>query len=295
MNMRNQFVQTTRELVEKDERTVVLLGDISTYNLRETIKKYPERVFDIGILEQSSISMAAGLAIAGMNPIFHTIAPFIVERAYEQLKLDFGYQNLNGNFISVGASFDYSSLGSTHHCPADVGVLKEIPNMQIIVPGTAEEFDGLYRSQYANGSPTYYRLSDMSNTQTQELTFGKANVIRIGKKATIIAVGPMLDAVMEAASDEDVTVLYYTTLAPFDGETLRRCFAGNRVLLCEPYYEGALAHDVLTTLQGNSLRMEFAGVPHQFMQKYGTLQENLAHVGMDARGIHEKLSVLLRL
>ena len=102
--------------------------------------KYP-KALNIGILEQATTSFAAGLSKVGFIPIVHTIASFMVDRAFEQLKIDFGYQKLNGNFISVGGSYDYAALGCTHHCPGDIAVLKTLPGMQIVVPGTPNEFD----------------------------------------------------------------------------------------------------------------------------------------------------------
>lgn len=293
MNMRGQFVETTRKLIETDDRVVALLGDISVFSLRETIAKYPKRVFDIGIMEQTSISMAAGLAIAGMIPIFHTIAPFLVERAYEQLKLDFGYQNVGGNFIGTGASFDYTSLGSTHHCPADVNILKQIPNMQIVIPGTADEFKILYETEYDNGAPTYFRLSEQSNEESYPVVLGKANVIKRGTQATVIAVGPMLQTVVDAVADMDVTILYYTTASPFDAETLQQEWNGKPILLCEPYYQGGLCYDILEALHNEKLKMDFAGVPHQFILRYGTLQEELDCLGMTVNAVREKAVRLL--
>ena len=139
--MRKQLVKTVSDILEKDPRVVLLLGDIGVYGFREAFEKYPKRVYNIGILEQASVGLAAGLALEGMIPIFHTIAPFMVERALEQLKVDFGYQGLGGNFISVGGSYDYASLGATHHCPGDVQILKTIPGAQIFVPGHPIEFD----------------------------------------------------------------------------------------------------------------------------------------------------------
>ena len=65
----------------------------------------------------------------------------------------------------MGASYDYAALGCTHHCPGDVGMLKNIPDMEIILPGTAEEFDKLFRQSYANGNPTYFRLSEKQNSK----------------------------------------------------------------------------------------------------------------------------------
>ena len=293
MNMRSQFIETTKDLIASDPRIVAMLGDIGVYSFRHTIEAHPDRIFDIGILEQASISMAAGLAVSGMIPIFHTIAPFLVERAYEQLKLDFGYQHLGGNFVSVGASFDYSALGSTHHCPADVNVLKQIPNMQIVVPGTSREFDALYRSQYANGEPTYFRLSEQSNLTDQPVVFGRATIVKRGSRAIVLAVGPMLHSVLEAASDLDVTILYYTTLAPFDGQALRDVYTGGPVVLCEPYYQGGLLFDVVSALEHKLQSVELIGVPHEFIHRYGTYEENEKTFGMDALGIRRKLECIL--
>ena len=163
--MRKQFVKTVESILEKDKKAVLLLGDIGVFGFKKAFELFPDRVFNIGILEQSTVGLAAGLSMQGLIPIIHTIAPFLVERSMEQLKDDFGYQKLGGNFVSVGASYDYAALGCTHHCPGDVGMLKNIPNMEIVLPGTAKEFDILFRESYANGHPTYYRLSE-KQTQT---------------------------------------------------------------------------------------------------------------------------------
>ena len=244
MNMREMFVNTTNELINNDKRVALILGGISVASFTESIEKYPERCFDAGISEQADLSIAAGMAITGMIPIFHTIAPFMAERAYEQLKIDFGYQKLGGNFISNGSSIDYSSFGATHQCPAEIPILTQIPNMQIIVPGTPDEFKSLFLSTYDNGCPTYIRLSRDVNKESRDVRFGEANVIRKGKAVTIIAVGPILEMVLEAAEGVDATILYYTTIHPFDANTLIEHSGSGKILVCEPYYEGAIDYDI---------------------------------------------------
>lgn len=293
MNMREQFVKTTSELIEEDSKVAVLLGGISVASFEEKINKYPFRVFDAGILEQGIVSAAAGMSIGGMIPIFHTIAPFLVERAYEQLKIDFGYQKVRGNFVTTGASLDYSSFGATHQCPADVGALKQIPGMQIVVPGTADEFDILYRSSYNNNSPTYFRLSRDVNRESKKVEFGKANVIKTGKNATVIAVGPMLNLVMDACLDLDVTILYYTTLEPFDRETLAANCSSGKVLICEPYYEGALLYDIYTSLSERGVKICEIGIPHEFVAHYGYTKEHYQHMGLTIENIKMDLAKML--
>lgn len=292
MNMREMFVKTTKELIEKDSNVALILGGISVASFKESIEKYPERVFDAGIMEQGDVSIASGLAITGMIPIFHTIAPFLVERAYEQLKIDFGYQKLGGNFISNGASIDYSSFGATHQCPAEIGLLKLIPGMQVILPGTPEEFRMLYLQTYNNGCPTYIRLSRDVNNESRDVSFGKANLIKKGTKATIIAVGPMLQLVLNAVDDLDVTVLYYTTVAPFDIESLNLNMSSNKLLICEPYYEGMLDYEISKALSF-PVKISHVGIPHEFCKHYGNTLDNYHEMGITAENIRYNVLSLI--
>ena len=285
MNMREQFVATTNEFIEKYNNVALILGGISVASFNDNIQKYPNRVFNAGISEQGIVSLASGMAIEGMIPVIHSIAPFIIERAYEQLKLDFGYQNLSGKIVTTGASLDYSSFGATHQCPADIGILKLIPNMQIVVPGTAKEFDDLYRESFFNKSTTYYRLSRDVNSNSNKVEFGKANVIKAGKKATVIAVGPMLDMVMMATEDLDVTVLYYTTLEPFDKTTLLNNCSSSNIVICTPFYEGVLLSDVIKSLDNKKLSIKEVSLPRIFASHYGYTKEHYELYGITVENI----------
>lgn len=292
MGMRQQFTETMQYLSDKDERVITLLNDIGVFAFRNIKAKYPNRMHNLGIMEQASIGIAAGLSMTGYIPVFHTIAPFIVERGYEQLKDDFGYQNINGNFVTVGASYDYSALGMTHYCPGDVGALMQIPNMQITVPGTAKEFDTLLKTQYNNGSPTYYRLSEYSNEKDYDIEFGKAVVIKKGSLGTVIAVGPILDNCIKAVADMDVTLLYYTTVMPFDRETLRLTTENKKILLCEPYYYGGLTNEILKTFEGMPLVIDFVGINHEVPRTYGSKFEIDEVYGLTIDSIKNKASML---
>jgi transketolase len=271
--MRKEFVKTTENILEANHNTVLLLGDIGVFGFRNAFKKFPDRVYNIGILEQSTVSVAAGLCKTGLIPIVHTIAPFLVERCLEQLKDDFGYQKLGGNFISVGASYDYASLGNTHYCPGDIQVLKSIPGIEIIVPGTSSEFDSLFRETYEDNNLTYIRLSERQNPASHDVGFGKAKVLKKGTKGTVIAVGPMLRIVQEAVKDLDITLLYYTTVLPFDSETLLQTFTLGKIVLCEPYYLGGLASEICETLKSKRISLDCIGVPNQILSCYGKLED----------------------
>ena len=286
--MRKQFVKSIQNILYNNPKTALLLGDIGVFGFREELKNLPNRVYNIGILEQAMIGVAAGFSKSGIIPFVHTIAPFMVERSLEQLKIDFGYENLNGNFISVGSSYDYASLGCTHHCPGDVLVLSSIPAMQIIVPGTSKEFDTLINETYNNGSPTYYRLSEYENKESKNVNFGKGIVIKTGSKATIICYGNILESVIDACENLDVTVLYYTTISPFDSNLLLENFNEN-IIVCEPFYEGSTNYFISQALKNKKYKLNNIGVPRKFLINYGSKKEHDAHLKLDVIGIRERI------
>ncbi len=292
--MRQQMVRTLTELLEADERLVTLLGNISASLFdKRLFRARPQRVYDVGISEQAMVSMAAGLALEGMIPVVHTIAPFLAERAFEQIKDDFCYQQLGGNFISIGASYDYSTEGMTHQGSGDVQILRSLPGMRIVVPGAAAEFDSIFRASYADGQPTYYRLSERQNDTPQQVRFGKAEVIRQGSLATVAVVGPLLTATLAATEGLDVTVLYYTTAAPFDGETLRAQSPDGRVVLVEPFYADTLIPEVTAAMGSAPVRVEAIGVPHQLLTRYGTPEQHDEALGLTPAGIRARLERFL--
>lgn len=286
--MRKQFVKSMGEILEQNPNTSLILGDIGVFGFKNCFERFPKRVYNIGILEQSTVGLAAGLSIGGIIPFVHTIAPFLVERALEQLKVDFGYQELNGNFISVGSSYDYAGLGCTHHCPGDVQQLLTIPNMEIIVPGSSDEFDKLLKQGFNNGNPTYYRLSEYENTHKIDVEFGKANLIKRGQKATIICVGNMLDSTIQACSDIDVTILYYTSIYPFDTEILEHNY-NETIIIIEPFYEGTINYLLTKFFNDKKTRFINFGVPHKFLRNYGTKKEHDLFLGLDSDSLKNKI------
>lgn len=274
--MRNNFVTTLSDVVGNDEKTVLLLGDISVYAFRNLFSSFPDRVKNIGILEQATIGFMAGLSLQGLNPIFHTIAPFGVERCLEQLKLDFGYQNLKGSIITVGASYDYTALGPSHHAPGDVQCLLSIPNFTIIVPGTGSEFDVLFRQRYNDGK-AYYRLSNQTNISNQDVFYGKGNIIRQKQKetkVTVVSVGPTLDLVLNSTSHSPsrYNILYYTTVEPFDCNLLydQAC---KSVVIVSPFYEGTMIPLVVKSLQGKLTSIYDFSIPKEFICRNGKVSD----------------------
>ncbi len=291
--MRRSFLNRIAQMIRKEEDTVFFTVDIGMWAIRDILTEYPERAMNVGIYEDGMFSIAAGLVAGGLVPTIFGIQPYLVERTLEQIKLDLAYQNLGINVVGTGAAVDYPKYGYSHYCAEDAGVLKLIPEVEVITPGTAKEFISLFNQTYRNGRPTFFRVSDHPNRNYDiEVEFGKAAVVRQGTKAVVIAVSVMLDTVMKACGKEDVTVLYYTTLAPFDGNTLKRVCNG-KILVCEPHFSGTLDYDILCAMEGKPVQLRHVGFPREIFRNYGCYEEKLQYYGVDEEHIRRELRMLL--
>jgi transketolase len=291
--MREQMGITACDLFAEDDRVAIVLAEISTQYFEPALHGDPRRAVNLGIMEQSMVGVAAGFAMEGFHPIVHSITPFLIERPLEQIKLDFGYQGLGGTFVSAGASYDYGAEGATHHSPADVQAMLTIPGVEVLVPGSAAEVDRAIRSTYADGRITYLRTSVAMNATSFETQIGRAEVLRSGGRGTVLAVGPMLDRTLAAVEGMDLTVLYVTSVAPFDAETLVHEVTGPDVVVVEPFYEGTLTAAVSTALAGRPSRIGSVGVPRRFILTYGQLEEHDRELGLDTAGIRERITAFL--
>lgn len=157
--MRKQFAEFIKLKLKEREDLTVLLGDISVGLFLEDSENLPLRVYNVGILEQSMISMAAGMSSRGYEVFVHTISPFIIERAFEQIKLDIVYNKNKIILVSANGPGDYNKLGPTHHCFSDVPLMRLLPGLQIYMPGRNEDVVRCLEATLCGKSPAYIRLT----------------------------------------------------------------------------------------------------------------------------------------
>jgi transketolase len=297
-DMRTAFAAAASSLVDEDPLTAVVLAEISADLFAKAAARHPDRVLNVGIREQLMVSVAGGLALAGLRPIVHTYAPFLVERAFEQVKLDLGHQGARAVLVSIGASYDAARGGRTHQAPSDVALIDTVPGFGVQVPGHPDEVPGLLRSAVGGleSSSTYVRLSTEANRFALPLWPG-LQVVRRGRQAVVVAVGPMLSPVLDAVGDMDVTVAYTTTVRPFDGEGLRSLVSsssGSAVVLVEPYLAGTSSFAASTALAGlGPFRLLSLGVGRTELRRYGTPSYHAALHGLDAIGIRRSVADFL--
>jgi transketolase len=278
--MRHAFYAETASLLDEDPRTALVLADISAAGFAETLERHPERAVNVGIREQLMISVAGGMALTGLRPIAHSYASFLVERAWEQVKLDLTHQGAGAILVSVGASYDASTAGRTHHSPADVSLLDTLEGWTIQVPGHAGEVAPMLRQAAGHDASVYIRLSDSTNDHPHE-THGRLRPVRAGAQGLVIAVGPMLAPVLAATSGLDVSVAYTNTPRPWDREGTRHMAIGDFVAIVEPYLAGTSAHAVSQALSHRPHRLLSLGASRHDSHRYGTREDHDRANGLD--------------
>jgi len=278
--MRKQFKQTIMDLSERDDKIVLLFGDVSVYLFNEFKEKYPNRFYNMGICENTLISVAAGLSAQGFIPFVHTIAPFITERSYEQVKMDLCYNRFSANLVSCGASFDYAWDGPSHHSYTDLAILRLLPNIEIIQPGSCKEVDILLRRQYRNDKTTYFRLSDNPHNIDLPVEFGKAAILKdAGAKITVMTAGPILANVMPACKDLDVNLVYFHTLKPIDKETILK-FKDTKILV---FHDAFGLYEAICEVP--NLSVSYYGLRDEFCNWYGSVSEIRKKLNLDVESI----------
>ncbi|WP_316766301.1 transketolase family protein [Streptomyces sasae] len=291
--MRDRFVPVVSRLLDEDPRVAVVLAEIGAATLEEARRRHPDRVINVGIREQLLVGAAAGLALTGLRPVVHTFASFLVERPFEQVKLDLGHQDAGAVLVSAAASFDWPAGGYTHMAPGDVALLDTLDGWTVHVPGHPDEAETLLRHAVAAGDDkVYVRLSLQSNRRPLPVDGRRFRTVREGRAGVVVAVGPMLDAVLEATEGLDATVLYATTVRPFDAAALRRATgsAGTDVVLVEPYLAGTSTAAVSEALADVPHRVLGLGVGRRELRRYGTVEEHVAAHGLDTGSLRERIS-----
>ena len=291
--MRDRFMRVTSELLDSDHRVAVVLADIGASSFEPARQRHPDRVINLGIREQLLIGVTSGLALSGLRPVAHTFAPFLVERPFEQIKIDIVHQGVGAVLVSAGGSFDYPFYGRTHQAPGDVALLDTLPGWTVHVPGHPDEAEAQLRAAVTADGPVYLRLSLPANAAPVPVRPGELAVLRTGSAGTVLAVGPMADAVLAATAGLDVTVLYATTIRPFDARTLRATLSNPDVVLVEPYLAGTSVPFVAEALSDIPHRVLALGVGRQELRRYGTPAEHIAAHGLDAVGLRARIADFL--
>ena len=155
--MRRRFGKIINELAKEDEKIYLIVGDIGYRVFDDFRKNHPKRFFNLGICEQSIISVASGMALEGLKPWVYTITPFLIERPFEQIKLDINQQNTNVKLVGFS---DYPTLGPTHTELNGVEMMKLFNNIKSYFPNNGKETQKAIYKSYRNKGPNFISLKN---------------------------------------------------------------------------------------------------------------------------------------
>jgi transketolase len=296
-SMRERFYRLVPALLDERPDSALVLAVVGQGYLdpREA-SRLTGRIIDVGIREQLLVSVAGGLALTGVRPIVHTFAPFLVERPYEQVKLDLGHQGVGALLVGSGGSYDWPQGGETHFGRRDVAMLDTLEGWTVHVPGHPDEAETLLRQGVRRDDAVYVRLGEGGNADAFDVRTPRLHVVRRGSvraRAAVVAVGPMLDRTLAATAGLDVTVAYAATVRPFDRTGLRGLPGADAVVLVEPYLSGTSVATVSAALRDRPHRILGLGVARAELRHYGSAAEHDRAHGLDRAGIRAQIDTFL--
>jgi Transketolase, C-terminal subunit len=227
---REGYAEALLEIGEANEAVVVLDGDCAKANFTDRFgRAYPERFFNIGIAECDIVGTSAGLALGGKKPFANAYANFLTGRGFDQVRVSVAYSELPVTIVGHNAGTSAAQEGATHLPLEDIGLMRAIPNMTVIVPVDAVEMRKAVHALADFDGPAYLRVGklpvDVITDEDTPFEIGKAVECRTGNDITFVSTGNVLSEVLKAADilkEEGITsdILHIHTVKPIDAEAI---------------------------------------------------------------------------
>jgi transketolase len=304
--VRVAFARTLCDLAAKDERVVLLTGDLG-YSVLEIFRdKFPKRYFNVGVAEQNMVGLATGLAEAGMVPFCYSIGTFASLRPFEFIRNGPVLHNLPVRVVGIGAGFEYGTAGPTHHSLEDIGVMRTQPGLKVIAPADFAQAATALNATWDLPGPIYYRFGkdDKAIVPGLEGRFelGRTQTVREGDDLLILTCGPISVDVVAAANDLakdgiETAVVVVASVNPVPEHDLVEALGRHRVALTvETHYVtgglGSLVAEVIAD-HGMGTRLVRLGVRAGSKGRSGSPAHMHARHGLDKAGIVKAARSLL--
>jgi transketolase len=294
--VRMAFTRAFLELARQDAALFAVATDSrGSVTLNTFTDELPRQFVECGIAEQDAIGIAAGLANVGLRPFVCGPACFYSLRSAEQVKVDVAYSHMNVKIIGVSGGVSYGALGSTHHSTQDIALMRAIPGLEVYLPADGSQMVALTKYLAQSHTPAYVRMGrgpvPVIYGDDAPFTPGKANRLRQGDAAAVIACGEMVAPALEAAellTAEGISVSVYDmhTLKPLDEDAILEAAQTGYVVTTEEHsiYGGLGAAVAEVLSQRKPTRMKILGLPDTKLYT-GTSADVFAHYRLTADGI----------
>jgi transketolase len=294
---RSGFGAGLSEAAKTNDKIVALCADLTgSLKMNDFQKEHPERFFQAGIAEANMIGVAAGLTIGGKIPFAGTFAGFATGRVYDQIRQSVAYSNKNVKICASHAGLTLGEDGATHQILEDIGLMKMLPNMTVIVPCDYNQTKAATIAIADYEGPVYLRFGRPTvpnfTDPNEKFEIGKAQKLYEGTDVTILATGHMVWKAIEAVESLatagiNAELFNIHTIKPFDAKAVLDSVKKTKALVCaeEHMLNGGLtdtaaqvtAMNFPVPVESVSVNDTFgeSGTPDQLMEKYGLTTANI--------------------
>ncbi|MBT3304126.1 transketolase family protein [Candidatus Woesearchaeota archaeon] len=279
----------------KNKQVVALTADLSpSVRMDAFKKKYPTRFFDVGVAEQNLIGVASGLSHVGKIPFTSSFGAFMPGMCYQQIRTTVAYNNNNVKLVATHCGIDVGEDGAMHQMLEDIALMRVLPNMTVVVPC---DYNQAYKATLAMAKlkgPCYMRVG---RSKTMEITskrtpfkIGRAQTLRKGKKACIIASGPVLYDALKAADEVgNVRVINLHTIKPIDTRTiLKAAKECKKIITIEDHQIAGGMGSAVSELVSGKCEVVRLGIDDEFGES-GNSQELMKKFGLTKEHIKKAL------
>lgn len=296
-SLRVAYGEAITELAKENDKIIALDADLANATMSIMFaKEYPNRFFNFGIAENNMVGASAGLAHSGLIPFVSTFAMFGAGRAYEVIRNSVVYTNANVKFGLSHSGLSVGEDGGSHQSIEDIALMRELPNMTILVPCDPYEMKKAVKAAVEIDGPVYIRVArpvcDYITNEDDEFVVGKANIMRKGNKICIITTGLMVKETLLAADELkekgiNVTVINMHTIKPFDSDCVISMLEDHDTIITVEEHSviGGLGSAVSEVLAGKGkfnfekigIQDKFgrSGKPEELFEMYGLNKNNI--------------------
>ena len=305
--MRDAFVRALLGEMEKDERVILITGDLGFGVLQPVWDRFPDRIINAGIAEQGMVGMAAGLASNGRIVLVYSIGNFPTLRPLEQIRNDCAYPGANVKIVCVGGGFVYGSLGMSHHATEDMSIMRALPGVTCFAPGDPAEAEAVTRTAIRTEGTCYIRLGRGNEPKVHEQPvtdwyLPAPLTIRKGTDIAILSTGGILTQTAEAArilEERGISaeVVSFPCFKPMDRDAVKRLTERFSILVTAEEHNvtggfGSAVCEVTAEL-GNGCRIYRVGLKDRYTAVVGNQQYLREVYGMDAESIADRAEALI--
>ena len=300
--MRKEFACTIEKITAADKKILFLTGDLGFMALENVQVSMKNRFINAGVSEQNIVSMAAGLASQGFTAICYSIAPFIVFRPAEQIRLDIALHNKNVKLVGNGGGYGYGIMGATHHAIEDIAVLSSFQNLICYIPFCNEDVESTTIAMMKTPGPAYLRLGYGVKPQGLNIpSYQPVRKLKEGSSLTVVSMGPVCLNVFTALENmpsdisADIFIVNEMPMKELNDELISSLKKTGRLLILEEHVmRGGLGENLALILLKQNISCKFRhlyakGYPEGL---YGSQNFHYKMSGMDPSSISSVIQEL---